>query len=407
MDAERTGRRRLLAVVAVLGLVASAGVAWWAVHIVVRPPVSGVGAEGVGRVRGGRPEALAIERALEREVEERIESLLGAVVGPERVIARVAATVEHARVERTEESVDPDRTALVEQRTVRGAGAERPDATERYEVSKVTSRTVAPAGAVRQLSIAVVVNGASAEELERLRGLVKSAAGFSEARGDRLEMAGVPFHGAGAPRAGGLLAAVGMLVVMLAAVVVLAVVRRGAPPAVCTELGDGASESAAAAALPETAAARPVEEHRALAREEGTAGDAGESLAASLGPLAPDALARLLEGEHPQVAALVLANLRPPQAAAVLAALPPPLQADLVARWPTSGACRPTRSPTSRTCCATGSAAWRGQGRARPRSARGSPRTSSRWPPRRSRPTCSRRSRPRRPGSRRRSAASW
>jgi hypothetical protein len=32
MDAERTGRRRLLAVVAVLGLVASAGVAWWAVR---------------------------------------------------------------------------------------------------------------------------------------------------------------------------------------------------------------------------------------------------------------------------------------------------------------------------------------------------------------------------------------
>src|SRR5579875_3715768 len=138
------------------------------------------GAEGPGP----SGDTLEYQQTFERSVEDRIESMLGAVVGRDKVIARVAATLDFARVERTEEAVDPDRTALQQSRTMReqsvgmrptagvaGAAAnltndttaaaaagdapktDRRDETQTYEVSKIVSRTVAPAGAVKQLSV--------------------------------------------------------------------------------------------------------------------------------------------------------------------------------------------------------------------------------------------------------------
>ncbi len=192
------------------------------------------GAEGPGP----SGDTLEYQQTFERSVEDRIESMLGAVVGRDKVIARVAATLDFARVERTEEAVDPDRTALQQSRTMReqsvgmrpttgvaGAAAnltndttaaaaagdapktDRRDETQTYEVSKIVSRTVAPAGAVKQLSVAVLVDGTyeekdgkrtfvprPPEEIERLKALVKSAAGLDEARGDKVEVASVPFQ---------------------------------------------------------------------------------------------------------------------------------------------------------------------------------------------------------------------
>jgi flagellar M-ring protein FliF len=206
------------------------------------------GAEGPGP----SGDTLEYQQTFERSVEDRIESMLGAVVGRDKVIARVAATLDFARVERTEEAVDPDRTALQQSRTMReqsvgmrptagvaGAAAnltndttaaaaagdapktDRRDETQTYEVSKIVSRTVAPAGAVKQLSVAVLVDGTyeekdgkrtfvprAPEELERLKALVKSAAGLDEARGDKVEVASVPFQTEPLPAGEGVLGVV-------------------------------------------------------------------------------------------------------------------------------------------------------------------------------------------------------
>jgi flagellar M-ring protein FliF len=185
---------------------------------------------------GATSTALEHQQSLERTIEDRIETMLGAVVGRDKVIARVAATLDFARVERTEETYDPDRTALRSQRTTReestgakaaagtpgtpagltndagaraaeGPASERRDETQSFEVSKVVSRTVAPVGAVKQLSVAVMIDGTYTgegeertftprpqEELDRLKELVKGAVGFSDARGDRIEVASVPFQ---------------------------------------------------------------------------------------------------------------------------------------------------------------------------------------------------------------------
>jgi flagellar M-ring protein FliF len=176
--------------------------------------------------------ALQYQRGIERATEERIESLLATVVGPGKVIARVAATVDFSRVERAEDTYDPEKSAVLETHTSRdeagkgtaasappAAGTARRDDTQRYAVSKTTSRTVIPVGGLKGLSVAVLVDGTYHElngarvytprpddELEKLKTLVASAVGISESRGDRLELTSAAFQAPEPEAAPGMLA---------------------------------------------------------------------------------------------------------------------------------------------------------------------------------------------------------
>ncbi len=197
-----------------------------------------------GRVLAGRNEGLEAggvgnklleyQRGLERGLEERIESMLGRVVGPDKVNARVSVQLDLTQVEKTEQRVDPDQTAVLSERVSReestdaataggapgiadnltnegaaatGARTQRRDESVTYEVTKVTSRTVGHLGQVERLSVAVLIDGTYEQrdggvvfvprpeaEIDRYADLVKSAVGFSESRGDRVEVASVPFQ---------------------------------------------------------------------------------------------------------------------------------------------------------------------------------------------------------------------
>src|SRR5438034_4336832 len=289
------------------------------VHLVAAS-VEGLAADGVTVVdQGGRMlttnrrgdetgGALEMQTSIERQLAERVESMLAAVVGRDKAVARVAATLDFARVERTEETYDPERTALRTQRTTReqttgartGGGApgvrsnltndpepegprtERRDEDQSYEVSKVVSHTVAPAGVVKQLTVAVLIDGTytvagaarkftprPAEELARLKELVKNAVGFSEARDDRIEITSVPFQSEPAAAGEGVLAALDtwlpallmrLLAVGLAAAGLFYVVR----PLV---LGLAARASEGRAALPQAAAAQLTQDNLALTQQ--------------------------------------------------------------------------------------------------------------------------------------------
>jgi flagellar M-ring protein FliF len=197
-----------------------------------------------GDTAGISSAALEYQHAVERQIADRVETMLGAVVGPGKALARVAATLDFSRVERTEETYDPDRTALKQSRTTReestgarpangapgvqanltndaaaapteggeGPKSQRKDETQSFEVSKVVERTVGATGAVKQLSVAVLIDGTYTEEggekkftprpqeeIDRLKELVKSAVGFSEKRGDKIEIASVQFQTAELP----------------------------------------------------------------------------------------------------------------------------------------------------------------------------------------------------------------
>ena len=170
--------------------------------------------------------AVSYQRAIERSAEERIESLLAPVVGAGKVVARVAATIDFARNERTEETYDPDKTVVRESSATRESSAsatprmERRDEKQSFDVSKTVSRTVAPVGTVKALSVAVLIDGTYREdegrrvfvprpddEIERLKALVASAVGVSDARGDRLEVTSAPFQSPEPEAASGFLAA--------------------------------------------------------------------------------------------------------------------------------------------------------------------------------------------------------
>src|SRR5947199_367325 len=150
-----------------------------------------------GDTSGASSTALELQNAVERQIAERVESMLGAVVGRDKAIARVAAALDFARVERTEETFDPDRAVVKSQRTTReqttgpraaaggppgvqanltndaaaattteseGPRTERRDESQSYEVSKVVSRTIGPVGALKQLSVAVLIDGTYTED---------------------------------------------------------------------------------------------------------------------------------------------------------------------------------------------------------------------------------------------------
>jgi flagellar M-ring protein FliF len=184
---------------------------------------------------------LAYQQHLEHDLERRVQGLLERAVGKGKVLVRVSATLDFQHIERTEERFDADNPAIrSEQRNKeerRGPGQQamgvpgvrsnvetvagelekakgttslaRQSETINYELSKMISKVVAPSGEIKQLSVAVLVDGTyqpgvqageqtyvprTAEELAKYREIVKSAVGYNEARGDRVEVTNLLFE---------------------------------------------------------------------------------------------------------------------------------------------------------------------------------------------------------------------
>lgn len=187
------------------------------------------------------------QHALEKDLEGRIQSMLERVVGMNKAVVRVSAILDARQIEKTEERYDPDsQVARSEQRSkedshggsvgaggvpgvlsnlpaqenetiVASAGGEastdkRQTETINYEINKVVSRVMEPAGAIERLSVAALVDGSyvmkegpngtlvstytprSEEEIARMLGVVKTAMGYSDERGDTVEVVNIPFN---------------------------------------------------------------------------------------------------------------------------------------------------------------------------------------------------------------------
>ncbi len=198
---------------------------------------------------------MTFQRELEQGYTDGIETMLARVLGPGHALARVTVALDLAQVEKTEESFDPDRVAVRNEKRSKetsaqpaGGGATaaanitndpaagkesaasgptsaREDTALNYEISKVTSRRVEQIGAIKKLSVAVLVDGTwtgegdqrtfvprPQEEIDRYRELIKRAVGFNDDRGDQIEVTSAPFQAAAAveaPEAPSMLARVG------------------------------------------------------------------------------------------------------------------------------------------------------------------------------------------------------
>jgi flagellar M-ring protein FliF len=190
------------------------------------------------------------KRTIERSIESTLVSILEPVVGSGRVRARATVELNLARVERVEESFDPDRSVVRSEqksRTRQGSGGtggipgtasnlpgggggatagasqqqEAQTSTTNFEISRTTSTIAEPVGTLSRQSIAVVVDHAlgplpttetadgapavrpalprSPEEMTKITDLVRAAIGLDERRGDLLIVENIPFDGSPGP----------------------------------------------------------------------------------------------------------------------------------------------------------------------------------------------------------------
>jgi flagellar M-ring protein FliF len=201
-----------------------------------------------------REKQFEFARRLEAEYTQRIEALLAPIVGEGRVRAQVVASVDMSVTEEAREQYRPDSQIvrseqLAEETSRNGAGpngvpgalsnqppvpgtasppgqgggaamanadaaaaAAAPDnssrqTTRNYEIDRTVAYTRQPAGRLKRLTVAVLVDdivvpqqggktseqALSAEQLARVTTLVKDAVGFDEARGDSVNVVNASF----------------------------------------------------------------------------------------------------------------------------------------------------------------------------------------------------------------------
>lgn len=189
-------------------------------------------------------EILELKQNIERDLENRIGSILSKVVGGNKVVTRVDATINTKTITAVEEIIDPDKTATRSITTneesasggrtnpsgVPGSRSNLPGAEEvaaqtgykqdvnkelktvNYEVPKTVRNVKEAAGSIEKISVAVLVDGVtttvngpdgktetkweprSPEQLAKYESLVKSAIGFMESRGDSVKIESIQFQ---------------------------------------------------------------------------------------------------------------------------------------------------------------------------------------------------------------------
>jgi flagellar M-ring protein FliF len=203
-----------------------------------------------------REKQLEIARGMEERYTQRVEQLLAPLVGPGRVRAQVVADVELSTTEEAREQYRPESQIVRSEQTAEessrngsgpqgvpgaltnqppapgvalppgvAAGAQAasadpavqspsPDntsrqATRNYEIDRTVAYTRQPAGRLKRLTVAVLVDNLrttdeegevtetalTPEQIENMTRLVKDAVGFDQARGDSVNVVNASFRG--------------------------------------------------------------------------------------------------------------------------------------------------------------------------------------------------------------------
>lgn len=199
-----------------------------------------------GREEGESVSTANVEKlrlGYEQRLMSSIEDMVGRIVGVGKVRAQVTADIDYDKVTTSAEQYDPEgqvarstqsvqenenesqakQNSVSVQNNLPGLPAEggasgsnarqniRTEETTNFEISKTVKNYVREGGQIKNLSVAVLVDGIytkkkdkedkeeiqyaerSKEELDRIRTLVASAIGFNEKRGDKLEVINMRF----------------------------------------------------------------------------------------------------------------------------------------------------------------------------------------------------------------------
>jgi len=194
---------------------------------------------------------LEFQAKVEKNLESRVRTMLEKVLGQDKAIVRAACLLDFVRQEKTEEKYLADNQVLRSEQSLSeisnaaekgaagvpglasnltenatgtspgatgsGKSYQKQDKTANYEIGKVTSHQIVPVGRIMKLSVAVIVDGTyrpkpgnekekkkkeseeleylprSDQEMKRIESIVKGAINFDDQRGDRVEVANIPF----------------------------------------------------------------------------------------------------------------------------------------------------------------------------------------------------------------------
>jgi flagellar M-ring protein FliF len=179
-------------------------------------------------------EQLEYRRRVEQQIQSKIEATLEPFVGFDKVRVNAAAEIDWSQGEHTEEVIDPNTVVMTTQKLQETAGPpnqsgapgtasnlprqplapgiggvvnSRVTETTNYQTSRTVTRMELEKGAVKRLSVAVLVDSKSRidetgnivreprpeQEMQSLRELAVAAGGIVEQRGDRLTLESLPF----------------------------------------------------------------------------------------------------------------------------------------------------------------------------------------------------------------------
>jgi len=160
-----------------------------------------------------------LKSQVENQLQNKVKALLTGIVGSRNAVVKISAELDFDRIERVKEEVDPDNATLVSQEkytessndTMNTGTYNIQKVTNNYEFSKTHETYISNSGDIKRLTVAVLVNGKeqvskdadgneqrsykprSEEELGQISSLVKSAVGYSEERGDVVEVKNMQF----------------------------------------------------------------------------------------------------------------------------------------------------------------------------------------------------------------------
>jgi len=182
---------------------------------------------------------LEYRQKMERDLVLKISSTLDPLLGEGKFRAGASVDVDFSSADQSEETFDPARSAMVSAQktedltgvsqqagmpgtasnlprppsrsTGSGSGATRRTENTTYQTSRMVKRTRIPQGALRRMSLAVlldqnvhwegkgpkakrILEPPSPEKVKTIRDLVAAATGFTETRGDQLTVETLPFE---------------------------------------------------------------------------------------------------------------------------------------------------------------------------------------------------------------------
>ena len=165
-----------------------------------------------------------LRHAIERKIQSKVKYIVEGVVGYGNSVVEVSVDLDFEKIDRTTEFYDPENVVIVSEERLSETSNSGGDSTENtgedyskenvvtnYELNKTIEHFTGNTGTIKNLSVAVLINGSfvtttdengeeistyqerSKKDLDRIAALVQSAVGYNAERGDIVEVQNLKF----------------------------------------------------------------------------------------------------------------------------------------------------------------------------------------------------------------------